>query len=444
MTVLIYLSTECNFGCYYCFARPTLHNSRDELNIEAVVNSAERVAKEARDYTFVLHGGETGIISRSLVEYIYRRLKEKIPQARISIQTNTYALALNKELREFIINHVDSPGISLDGPPELTVPRGPFGLYGKKRLEWWMKAYEDVIDLIEEMRKRNKSVGIITILHKYNIGNEKRQNLLLEWFEFMLREYGITGWRFNIPFSNFHYQKRLFVDNKTYIEFYKKLIDKYLDLREEFPNLLVHPTDEAIASFFLGPVGCWQKPEAVYETVVWAIYPNGLVLPCDRWEQFGYIERVPNGGRIRNEILAKTDCKGCKYWQICYGGCPQDSWTIGAWFGKPETCEVYKFIFEYIEKKFRKLVPGFKFTFEYPNFMMEYYGKKRINPIEELKWDLQRWNNICMPCQQETVEHGDHTDHRDTTAKAYHNDNTPEAHHGDHTEHGDSHGDSYS
>jgi len=56
----------------------------------------------------------------------------------------------------------------------------------------------------------------------------------------------------------------------------------------------------------------------------------------------------------RNTILPQTDCSGCRFWDICHGGCPLDSWSAtGSFFHKSEWCLAKK---SFIEKYFEPTV----------------------------------------------------------------------------------------
>jgi uncharacterized protein len=52
----------------------------------------------------------------------------------------------------------------------------------------------------------------------------------------------------------------------------------------------------------------------------------------------------------RNEILPHTECKGCRYWAICHGGCPLDAYAEhGSYMHKSRWCDAKK---GFIEKHF--------------------------------------------------------------------------------------------
>jgi uncharacterized protein len=53
----------------------------------------------------------------------------------------------------------------------------------------------------------------------------------------------------------------------------------------------------------------------------------------------------------RDAVLQETECKGCRFWDICHGGCPLDGWAAsGNLQGKSEWCFAKKgFIEKYVE-----------------------------------------------------------------------------------------------
>lgn len=58
--------------------------------------------------------------------------------------------------------------------------------------------------------------------------------------------------------------------------------------------------------------------------------------------------------RQRNTVLPETECRGCRFWDICHGGCPLDAWSgAGSFLHKSEWCYAKK---GFIEKYFEPLV----------------------------------------------------------------------------------------
>jgi uncharacterized protein len=60
----------------------------------------------------------------------------------------------------------------------------------------------------------------------------------------------------------------------------------------------------------------------------------------------------------RNEVLQEGECRGCRFWEICHGGCPLDSFpTHGDLLHKSEWCDAKRL---FIEKYFEP-VTGVRF-----------------------------------------------------------------------------------
>ena len=58
----------------------------------------------------------------------------------------------------------------------------------------------------------------------------------------------------------------------------------------------------------------------------------------------------------RNAVLPETECKGCRFWDICHGGCPLDAWfAAGSFLHKSGWCLAEQ---ELIEKYVEPLVNG--------------------------------------------------------------------------------------
>ena len=56
----------------------------------------------------------------------------------------------------------------------------------------------------------------------------------------------------------------------------------------------------------------------------------------------------------RNAVLPDSECKDCRFWSICHGGCPLDAWSqAGGFLHKSEWCYAKK---GFIEKYFEPIV----------------------------------------------------------------------------------------
>ena len=56
----------------------------------------------------------------------------------------------------------------------------------------------------------------------------------------------------------------------------------------------------------------------------------------------------------RNTVLPESECKDCRFWSICHGGCPLDAWSsAGGFLHKSEWCYAKR---GFIEKYFEPIV----------------------------------------------------------------------------------------
>ena len=379
-TNLIYLEHICPFKCVYCFSKAWHYRKFFDRRLEKVKEKLKELVDNntiPKGSTIILHGGESGLIPISIWEEMINFAKSL--GLRVSVQTNVWSIS--EELLELIIKEELRIGVSLDGPPELSVLRGV-----KHDLDWWDTAYENIMEKIEKLSKKGLSPGLIVILHKYNIGTEKRRKLLIEWAKTIGEVYNITGGLFNPMISFYPAQRKFMPTNNQLFEFYKLQFEEWTKLNAEGKVYSWYPTTPVVSALLgLSATPCWMQDCNPYETVVLAINSDGTGLYiCDRTHHIGFFIRTPKGGYIRNIILRETDCKDCKYWEICHGGCPMEAYSSGFWMSKTQYCEAFKEFFEYVEKKIRGLIPCAKLSIDIPNWYEEFYKKgKRYNILEE-------------------------------------------------------------
>jgi radical SAM protein with 4Fe4S-binding SPASM domain len=62
----------------------------------------------------------------------------------------------------------------------------------------------------------------------------------------------------------------------------------------------------------------------------------------------------------RNRVLFEGECRGCRFWNICHGGCPLHSWyETGSFMHKSFLCGAKKdFIEKYVEPILGGREPG--------------------------------------------------------------------------------------
>ena len=96
------------------------------------------------------------------------------------------------------------------------------------------------------------------------------------------------------------------------------------------------------------------------------VAPDGRYSQCGRSSDWGLLDygsisersiadvfRDPQRDMLtrRDKVLETGECSGCRFWQICHGGCPLDAWSgTGSLMRKSEWCDVKRvFIEKYFE-----------------------------------------------------------------------------------------------
>ena len=78
-------------------------------------------------------------------------------------------------------------------------------------------------------------------------------------------------------------------------------------------------------------------------------------------------------------MLEQTECKGCRYFVACTGGCPSEGMN-GDFRSKSSHCESYYAMFRCIENILRKIFPGIFLVIDIHNYYEDYFLKhRRIN-----------------------------------------------------------------
>lgn len=77
--------------------------------------------------------------------------------------------------------------------------------------------------------------------------------------------------------------------------------------------------------------------------------------------------------RHRNQVLFETDCKDCRFWTICHGGCPLDAWADkGTMMAKTPWCLTKK---DFLEKYFEPITGT---RFEPPRLAAPEFAPRRL------------------------------------------------------------------
>jgi uncharacterized protein len=364
-TLLFYPKLDCSVGCDYCFSDKS--DVKIPYNKEKMIEKAKEFQKNDRENKVILHGGEIFSIDNSDLEYFLSELRKIFNS--ISIQTSL------SELTDFHIDLVKKYkirlGVSVDGPPELNTLRGP-------RSPEKNKIYQrNLINNLNILKQEKIGFGTISVLTKLNSTGESI-NKMEQW----ILENEING-RFNPMFlpnwermEPSQHLKNLELTSEELKTFWLRLIE----INKMEPHLNLNPIKE-LAGNLLGNrlAPCVVCRCDYISTFCDMITPDGEVSRCDRCLQDGMyyaegpvLSRTSPSNFYRSDVLKQTECKDCRYFEICGGGCPGEG-IDGDFRRKTRFCSAYYGIYESLEHDLRA-VPNITLSVDVPNYFEE-YGK---------------------------------------------------------------------
>jgi uncharacterized protein len=351
-------------------------------DIDKQIEKIDEAAKAGKT-SFDIHGGEPLMTPKADMERLLAAISK---YSRPIIQTNGFLIddewiALFKKYKAMI-------GVSLDGEGDLNMARGFFSPDGVRVNPASDEYTNKVMENLEKMKNAGLGVSVIVVLNRYNALPEPRQKLK-QWL-LKLKAMGVSGGRLNLGFVDDPVMKPILELSHT------EAADAWEDLATfvlSDPALFWNPFREFVDNlmgFGIGSchyAGC--DPDKTDGEVV--IAPDGDVQNCSRFgaEDGKRIPRpdgVQGSGSNKREEHLKTipmsegGCGGCRYWMVCYGGCPAQGWNRqtnkkDVW-SKDRFCEAIQGTYGVIEDKMKGMMPNIRTV---PDVMMNVADDERIH-----------------------------------------------------------------
>jgi len=349
MTIIVVPTERCSYKCAYCFEPSEQRKGLDiPYSFEAIKRGLYEVwSGPYRGSSVCLHGGECTMVPiaelEKLMDLIYNLPygNEGKTLGAISMVTNgsnidERLIALFKKYNVYV-------GVSMDGPPKSNLLRGP----NPDDVGFTIQNNEVLMGKLRLLRDNNIPTSIMCIIHKMNAGDHERVERLLEWMLY-LKSIGINGGRMNPMYSDrlndlelnteelVYVYKRIYEFNKRYNTSWNPLIEFEKTIRGGKPSPCCF-------------TGC-----DLFNTKTISVLPDGRIGNCDRTFSRGIYERSLEGNKRsgRYEALRQTECSGCRFWDMCMGGCFEEG-IGGDWRRKTRFCEAYKQIWTYLEEETR-------------------------------------------------------------------------------------------
>jgi radical SAM protein with 4Fe4S-binding SPASM domain len=300
----------------------------------------------------IWHGGEPLLLGpryfAKALDYQRKHCSTTFSRIRHSIQSNLTLLS-----REFIdplknlgVTHL---GTSFDPIVEM---RG----VGKNRD--WKEYNQRFLDAICLLKEEGFSWGVIYVATQRSLAKP------LEIFNFLTNMSPKRGLMFNPVLVYGSRLEFLKISPQEYGEFLGTIFSEWWPRRDDFGRIepFYSLTQNLLENekFLI----CTDSGACANSHI--AVLPDGSASHCGRsadWGVLGYgsifeksfsqIFEDPQREflRRRQAVLPEKACNGCRFWDICHGGCPLDAWfTRESFLDKSEWCSAKKWLIErYVE-----------------------------------------------------------------------------------------------
>lgn len=353
-------SSACNQACRYCFYHDIAEKRETEcfgmMSEETLEIIVRRALSEATgECTFAFQGGEPTLVGldfyRRLIalEETYRR-----PDCRVINVLQTNGTLIDEEWASFLSEHGFFVGISLDGPPEI---------HDLNRIDAKGEGtHSRVCHAIRLLSRHGVNFNVLSVLTSRSA---RHPDALYRYF----KRLGVTHLQFIPcldPYGGESGEESYSLSPRLYGEFLKKLFDLwYVDLAHRkapriryFDNLLAMAAGAE-------PESCGMSGACRCQLV---IESDASVYPCDfyafdfcrlgnvRDDSFSDILRRD---ATRHFLLSSSavdpECRGCRWYPLCRGGCRRDRDRGDGLLGKNYYCEAYRAFFEYAAERLSML-----------------------------------------------------------------------------------------
>lgn len=302
--------TACNLNCSYCYWPK--REPAGTPDIDKMISVAKPLGPK-----FSLFGGEPLLTPKPMLEKLFQA-------GCTGMQTN--GVLIDDEHIALFKKYNVGIGVSVDGPADLNTPRCD------------VNTTVTVFDNIGKMRKAGIAVSIISVLHRKNVG-------YLALPEFL--RFGSSMACLGIPNINCHFLQGDHPDALSSVEESAAFIQIAEWLRDR-PQLRWQPFLD-IVGLLQGKAAntlcVWRGCDPYSTTAVHSIEADGSVTNCGR---LGGTLKASDIGAQRQEILAQADCKGCRFFPLCKGGCPGEA-VNGDWRNKSSHCGTIRNLFRFYE-----------------------------------------------------------------------------------------------
>lgn len=384
----------CDLNCKYCYEHDEGLLKSEKSKTKADIESIKENTKYWKDYfggkdKMVLHGGEVLMLPieelEELLDFCYN-----LNGGEAQLQTNGN-LITDEHIKLFKKYNVGL-GISFDGFGELN------HLRGYPDLDRTIEYTDRLTDTIYKMHEEEISIGFISVLHQGNVGTDEKLEKFIEFLE-TFNERGIRGGRINLCYIDGN-SPEIELSQDRAAEVYERLAEYVMDdpnrrlqpFREMADNLLGYGIATCTFSKcepFQAPAGRVILPDGELATCVRHVDEEGNPVPYDESKWTG-----------RHDFLLRHQCRGCRFWKICYGGCPGRP-RNGSYMNKDYYCKAIFMAYKKIEQRMRGAFPHIQLSIdnhvpaqdEYGDYLNRSNRTSSFNPFYKIHSQHSAYNS---------------------------------------------------
>jgi len=349
-----------------------------EYDMNEILSRLEEYKENYPTETPGFHGGEPLLMKtedmESLMEWIWENYGEGG-----HIQTN--GTMIGDQHIELFKEYEWTVGVSCDGPGELNDHRVAYEGGEDVTRNHTEKTNKNIRRLAEE----GINVGVIVVLQEGNAGTDEKLERLLEWMT-DLAEYGVSG-HFNpaIPYEDI--QEDISLSSERLKEVYLRVwewvkadpdhqwdpMEQYIDnlLGLDLQNCVNNKCDvfnAGSAKIITGEgetTGCGKTWSAAGDGGVFLQGESTGNEFNDTEERYEMLRKTPGPAFVDDSTPDMGGCEGCKFWNVCQGGCPSSGMGFD-YRNRTVWCEAKYALYQEVENYIRSVMPNITLITDYP------------------------------------------------------------------------------
>lgn len=342
----------CNLRCEYCFyhditekRQQSSYGFMSEATLEEIIKKTLAYAENS--CTIAFQGGEPTLIGLSF----YKRLIEFQKQYNTKnlsiynvIQTNGYQL--NREWAEFFHDNQFLVGISLDGTIHT------HDLYRKSSDN--RGTFQEIMNTIELFEQYKVEYNILTVVNKKTASSVKKIYQFYKKKNFQYLQFIPCLDPFDKPSGSMPYS----LTPESYGSFLCELFDLWYDDFQSGRVISIRHFDNYLSIILNNRAeSCDMNGFCSIQNVIEA---DGEVYPCDFYVldeyKLGNLTRTDfeqinqkraEIGFIERSLEKDEECKACRYYPICRGGCTRHRNMSGSFTERNYFCKAYQIFFDH-------------------------------------------------------------------------------------------------